>query len=89
MALVNVIGRCKRHDAIDAVPLFEHTLCVNSPFACKCDRFRYFSTSDRHEYKISNGFILFISDVHGALNNSESQAKRKSSFILHANHCGS
>ena len=49
MALINVIGRCKRYDAIDAVLLFEHTLCVNSLFPCKCDRLDYFSTSDREK----------------------------------------
>ena len=47
MAVTNVIGRCKRHDVIDAVPLFEHTLCVNSLSACKCGRLDRFSTSDR------------------------------------------
>ena len=31
---VSVIGRYKRHDVIDAVPVFEHTLCVNYLFAC-------------------------------------------------------
>ena len=36
----------KRHDAIDAVPLFEHTLCVNTVFACKYYRLDHFSTSD-------------------------------------------
>ena len=49
MALSNEIGRFKRHDAIDAVPLFEHTLRVNSLFACKYDRLDNFSTSDREK----------------------------------------
>ena len=46
MALTDVIARCERHDAIDAVLLFEHTLCANSLFALKCDRLDHFSTSD-------------------------------------------
>ena len=32
IAFANVIGRCKLHDAIDSVPLFEHMLCVNYLF---------------------------------------------------------
>ena len=48
MALTNVIGRCKR-DAIDAVPLFEHRLYVNSLFGCKYDLLDIFSTSDREK----------------------------------------
>ena len=47
MALTNLTGICKRHDVIDAVPLLEHTLCVSSLFACKCDRLDNFSTRDR------------------------------------------
>ena len=38
VALTNVIGRCKRHDVIDAVPLYEQTLWVNYLFAGKCVR---------------------------------------------------
>ena len=49
MALANVIGRCKRHDVADAVPLFQHTLCVNSVFAYKRDRLDNFSTNDREK----------------------------------------
>ena len=30
MNLTNVIGHCNCHDAINAIPLFEHTLSVNS-----------------------------------------------------------
>ena len=48
MALTSVLGCCKRYDSIDADPLFEHTQCVNSLFACKCDPLDNFSTSDRH-----------------------------------------
>ena len=49
MALTNVIGRCKRHDVVDIVSLFQHTLCVNSLFAYKFDRLDNFSTSDREK----------------------------------------
>ena len=49
MALTNVIERCKGHDVINAVPLFEHILCVNSVFACKCGHLDNFSTSDREK----------------------------------------
>ena len=70
MALTNVIGRCKRHDGIDAVPLFQHILCVNSLFVCKCGRLDNFSTRDREKMNvntcISNEFNF--SDVHGAMN---------------------
>ena len=48
MALTHVIGRCKR-DAIDAVPLFEHRLYVDSLFGCKHDLLDIFSTSDREK----------------------------------------
>ena len=41
MAITNVIGRCKRHDVIDVVPLFEHSLCVNSLFAYKYRYIQY------------------------------------------------
>ena len=53
MALTNVhvTGRCKRHDGIDAVPLFQRKICVNFLFACKCDRLNNFSTSDRNACK--------------------------------------
>ena len=40
-----MIGRCN----VDAVPLFEHTLCVDSLFAGKCDHLGDFSTSDREK----------------------------------------
>ena len=63
-----MVGRCKGHDVIDAGPLFQHTLCVNSLFVCKCDRLDNFSTSDREK---DNGF----SDVHGAMNHRGSLAK--------------
>ena len=46
MALNNVIGRCKRHDVVDAVQLFQHTLSVILIFAYKCDRLDNFSTGD-------------------------------------------
>ena len=46
MALTSVIGHCKHHDIIEAIPLFEHKLCVNSLFACECDRHDNFSTSN-------------------------------------------
>ena len=49
MALANVIGRRKRHDVVDAVPLFQHTLCVKFLFAYKCDRLDNFSTRDREK----------------------------------------
>ena len=49
MALTNVIGRCKRHDVIDALSLFEYTLCVNSLFPCKCDRLDNFTLRDREK----------------------------------------
>ena len=52
MALINVIGPCKRHDAIDAVLLFEHTLCVNSLFACKSDHLHNFQQAiEKNECK--------------------------------------
>ena len=54
MTLENVIGRCKHHDVIDAVPLFLHTLCAFL-FASKYDRRNNFSTSDREmNVNISN-----------------------------------
>ena len=34
---------------VDAVPLFEHTLCVDSLFAGKCADLGDFSTSDREK----------------------------------------
>ena len=62
MAFINVIGLCKRHDVIDAVPLFEQTLCVKTLFACTCicDRLDiFFSTNDRGmNINISNECIL-------------------------------
>ena len=67
MALTNLIRRYNRNDVNDAVPLFQQTLCVNSLFACKCDRLDKFATSDREK---SNEFIF--SDVHGAMNDSGS-----------------
>ena len=74
MALTNVIGRCKRHDVVDAVPLFQHTLSVNSLFAYKWDCLNNFSTNDREiNVNISNEFNF--SDVHGAMNHSGSLAK--------------
>ena len=75
MALTNVIGPCKRHDVVDAVPLFQHTLCVNSLFAYKCDRLDNFSTSDREKMNTNIRNEFNFSDVHGAMNNSGSLAK--------------
>ena len=63
MALINVIGRCKRHDAIHAVPLFEHTFCVDSLFACKFDHLDiFFQLAIEMNVNISNKIIF--SDVH-------------------------
>ena len=64
----------KRHDVVDAVPLFQHTPCVKSLFAYKFDRLNNFSTSDREmNVNISNEFNF--SNVHGAMNHSGSLAK--------------
>ena len=49
MALTNVIGRCKCHEAINGVPLFEHTLCVSSLFAYGYGCLDNLSTSDREK----------------------------------------
>ena len=49
MTLNNVNGRGKRHDVVDAVPLFQHTLYINYLFAYKCNRLYNFSTSDREK----------------------------------------
>ena len=49
MAFTIVIGRCKRHDVVDAIPLFQRTLCVNSLFAYNFDRLDNFSTSHREK----------------------------------------
>ena len=66
MALVNVIRRRKRHDAIDAVPLFGHTVYVNFLFACKCDRLDNFSTNKRlREMNVNISNVFHFSDVHG------------------------
>ena len=47
----------QRHDVIDAVTLFEDTLCVNCLFACKCVRLGHFQQAiERNECKISNEF---------------------------------
>ena len=67
MVLTNVIGRCKRHDVVDAVLLFQHTLCVNSLFAFKCDRLDNFSTSDKREMNVNISNEFNFSDVHGAM----------------------
>ena len=58
-ALTNVIGRCKRHDFINVVLLFQHPMCVNSLFSCKCDRLDNFSASERDECK-SLIFLMFM-----------------------------
>ena len=53
MALTSVIGRCKRYDVIDAVPLFE--------FACKCDRLDNFSTSiKRNECSLNFSYAVVV-----------------------------
>ena len=89
MALSNVIGQCKRHVVINAVPLFEQTLCLSSLFVCKCGRLDNFSTSDRErEMNVNISNELNFCDVHGAMNHSGSPAKQ-GSFTLHATHCGS
>ena len=74
MAYTNVIGRCKRHGVIDAMPPFEHTMCVNSLFACICDRLDNFSTSQR-EMNANIGNEFNFSEVHGAMNHFGSLVK--------------
>ena len=55
MAFANVIGRCKRHGAIDAVLLFKHTLCVNSLFASNVIALIIFQQAvERNECKYKN-----------------------------------
>ena len=67
MALTNVIGRCKLHDTIDAVPLFEHTICVNSLFGYNCDCLCIFNKRYR-EMNVNISNELIFSDAHGAMN---------------------
>ena len=68
-------GRYKRHGAIDVVLLFEHTLCVNFLFALvnviALIIFQY--AVERMNVNLSNEFNF--SDVHRAMNHSESLAK--------------
>ena len=71
MVITKVIRLWKHHGAIDAVLLLiEQTPCINSLFACKCDRLDIL----RELYiNIINGFNF--SDTHGAMNHSGSLAK--------------
>ena len=55
---------------VDAVPLFEHTLRVDSLFAGKCDRLGGYREMN---VNISNEFNFSV--VHGAMNRSGSLAK--------------
>ena len=75
MTLTNVIGRCKRHDVVNTVPLFQHTLCVNALFAYKFDGLDNFSTSDSEKKNVNISNEFNFSDVHGAMNHSGSLAK--------------
>ena len=75
MAFANVIGRCKRHDAIDAILLFEHTLWINSLFACKCDCLDNFFNKQYREMNVNISNEFDFSDVHGAMNHCGSLAK--------------
>ena len=71
MALIKVFGRCKRHDIINVVPLFEPTLCKNSLFACKCDRHDNFLMI----LNVNRSNELNFSEVHGDMNRSGSLIK--------------
>ena len=52
MVLPNVIGRCECHDIVDAVPLFEHTLCVNSLLVVNVTALIIFQQAiERNEFK--------------------------------------
>ena len=65
MALTSVIGCCQSHDAINAVSLFGHTLCVNSLFACYVIALIIFQKAIEMNVNISNEFNF--AGVHGDL----------------------
>ena len=71
----NVIGLCKRQDVGDDIPLFQHTLCVNSLIACYIIALIIFQQSIECKYICNKQWIYFFSDAHGAMNHRGSIAK--------------